>query len=134
MAQSLALTTLVVRDYDEAIAFFCERLSFRLIEDHDLGGGKRWVVVQPSNGAGLLLARAATAEQASHVGNQTGGRVAFFLYTDDFERDHRAMVHKGIQFLEAPRTESYGTVAVFVDLYGNKWDLLHPNSLGTSHD
>jgi catechol 2,3-dioxygenase-like lactoylglutathione lyase family enzyme len=130
MTQSLALTTLVVHDYDEAIRFFCDRLGFQLAEDRELGGGKRWVVVRPSVGAGLLLARAANSEQASHVGNQAGGRVAFFLYTDNFDRDYQQMVQNGVQFLEEPRTESYGTVAVFVDLYGNKWDLLQPNPSG----
>jgi catechol 2,3-dioxygenase-like lactoylglutathione lyase family enzyme len=133
MTQSLALTTLVVHDYDEAIRFFCDRLGFQLSEDRELGDGKRWVVVQPSNGAGLLLARAANSEQASHIGNQTRGRVAFFLYTDDFNRDYHQMVQNGVQFLEEPRTESYGIVAVFVDLYGNKWDLLQPNLSGETH-
>jgi catechol 2,3-dioxygenase-like lactoylglutathione lyase family enzyme len=133
MAQSFALTTLVVHDYDEAISFFCDRLGFQLREDRELDDGKRWVVVRPSNGAGLLLAKAANPEQASHVGNQTGGRVAFFLHSEDFDRDYRQMVQRGVYFLEEPRTESYGIVAVFVDLYRNKWDLLQPNSSGEAH-
>lgn len=133
MTQSLALTTLVVREYDEAIRFFCDQLGFQLAEDRELGDGKRWVVVRPSNGAGLLLARAVNTEQASRVGNQTGGRVAFFLHTDDFDRDYHEMLQQGVQFFEEPRSENYGRVAVFLDLYGNKWDLLEPNSLGESH-
>jgi catechol 2,3-dioxygenase-like lactoylglutathione lyase family enzyme len=124
--QQLGLVTLLVRDYDESLAFFCNRLGFELVEDTPLTDAKRWVVVRPGGdrGAALLLAKAANAEQAASVGAQTGGRVAFFLYTDDFKRDYQALQSRGIRFLEEPRHESYGTVAVFVDLYGNKWDLI----------
>lgn len=126
--QSIAQITYLVRDYDEAIEFFVQRLGFSLLEDTDMGSGKRWVVVCPPNssGATLLLARAATPEQAACVGHQSAGRVFLFLHTDDFERDHAAMVARGIRFLESPRAEPYGPVAVFEDLYGNKWDLLEP--------
>ena len=126
MSGSVALVTLVVREYDDAIAFFTNALSFTLIEDTPLGAGKRWVVVAPpdSHGASLLLAKAADAEQLAHIGNQTGGRVAFFLETPDFARAYRRMQERGVRFAEAPREESYGTVAVFFDIYGNKWDLL----------
>lgn len=127
MTQLLALTTLVVRDYDEAIGFFVERLGFKLTKDDDLGGGKRWVVVTPPGSAGgLLLAKAAGAEQAARIGDQTGGRVAFFLHTTDFDGDHARMQAAGVRFLEPPRREPYATVAVFEDLYGNRWDLLQP--------
>jgi catechol 2,3-dioxygenase-like lactoylglutathione lyase family enzyme len=127
MSQRIAHVTLVVRDYDEAIEFFTGAMGFELIEDTPLGDGKRWVVVGPrgSGGSNLLLARA-TPEQASGVGNQSGGRVFLFLHSDDFWRDYRAMRAKGVKFSEEPREESYGTVAVFEDLYGNKWDLLKP--------
>jgi catechol 2,3-dioxygenase-like lactoylglutathione lyase family enzyme len=127
--QRLALTSLVVRDYDEAIAYYVGVLGFRLIEDTPVAAQhKRWVVVAPpgSDGAALLLARATEDEQASRVGNQTGGRVFLFLYTDDFERDHRAFSERGVTFVREPRHEPYGTVAVFRDLYGNLWDLLQP--------
>lgn len=126
MKQTLGYVTFVVRDYDEAIAFFTKALSFTLLEDTDLGQGKRWVLVAPkgSQGTSLLLARAAGPEQLTRVGNQTGGRVFLFLHTDDFWRDYRAMQEQGVKFQEAPREEAYGTVAVFEDLYGNKWDLL----------
>jgi len=126
MAQSIGYVALVVRDYDEAIAFFTHALAFTLVEDTPLGGGKRWVLVQPPNsqGTSLLLARAANAEQESCIGNQTGGRVFLFLHTDDFWRDYRDMMARGVRFREQPREETYGTVAVFEDLYGNKWDLL----------
>ena len=126
MHRTLALSTFLVRDYDEAIAFFTEILGFRLIQDTPLDGGKRWVVVSPEGGTGLLLARAAGETQTARIGDQTGGRVAFFLHTDDFSRDHRTMAAKGIRFTETPRQEPYGTVAVFEDLYGNRWDLLQP--------
>ncbi len=124
--RSIALVTLVVRDYDEALAFFTDALGFAVVEDTPLGGGKRWVVVAPpgSTGASLLLAQAATPEQAAHVGDQTGGRVAFFLHTDDFWRDYRHMQAHGVRFAEEPRQEPYGAVVVFYDLYGNKWDLV----------
>jgi catechol 2,3-dioxygenase-like lactoylglutathione lyase family enzyme len=126
MPQTIGHVALLVRDYDEAIAFFTGRLGFALIEDTPLGGGKRWVLVAPpaSGGAALLLARAATAEQEGRVGNQTGGRVFLFLHTDDFWRDYHAMRARGVTFAEEPRQEAFGTVAVFFDLYGNKWDLV----------
>lgn len=126
MAQRLGYIALVVRDYDEAITFYTQSLGFQLIEDTDLGGGKRWVRVRPpgSPGTDLLLAKAINPEQASRIGNQTGGRVFLFLHTDDFWRDYHAMTARGVKFHEAPREEVYGTVAVFEDLYGNKWDLL----------
>lgn len=129
MIQSIAHVTLVVRDYDEAIAYFTGVLGFELMEDSERGGGRRWVRVRPAGslGASLLLARAATPEQAACLGSQAGGRVGFFLHTDDFDRDHRAMLDRGVKFLEEPRHEPYGTVVVFEDLYGNRWDLLQPN-------
>jgi catechol 2,3-dioxygenase-like lactoylglutathione lyase family enzyme len=124
--RSIASVTLVVRDYDEALAFFTDALGFAVVENTPLGGGKRWVVVAPpgSRGASLLLAQAATPEQAAHIGDQTGGRVAFFLHTDDFWRDFQRMQAHGVRFAEEPRQEPYGTVVVFYDLYGNKWDLV----------
>ncbi|MEQ8936687.1 MAG: VOC family protein [Amphiplicatus sp.] len=123
----LALVTLVVADYDGAIEWYTDRLGFSLVEDTDLGGGKRWVVVAPpGGGAGLLLAKGIGEVQAAAVGAQTGGRVAFFLHTDDFARDHAAMTTKDVRFLETPREEAYGKVVVFEDLYGNKWDLIEP--------
>lgn len=129
MTQSIATIALVVADYDDAVAFFTRVLGFALIADLELGGGKRWVLVAPdSGGARLLLAKADGAEQAAHIGNQTGGRVGFFLETDDFARDHAAYLARGVRFLEAPRHEAYGIVAVFEDLYGNKWDLIEPRS------
>jgi catechol 2,3-dioxygenase-like lactoylglutathione lyase family enzyme len=126
MAQTLGYVALVVREYDEALAFFTHALGFRLIEDTPLGAGKRWVLVAPPNsrGTSLLLAQAATPEQASRVGNQTGGRVFLFLHTDDFWGDYQKMKARNVRFREEPRQEPYGTVAVFEDLYGNKWDLL----------
>ena len=127
MNRRLALVTLLVRDYDEALAFYVGCLGFDLVEDTSLGGGKRWVVVAPGGaGAALLLARAADAAQHARIGDQTGGRVFLFLHTDDFARDHRRLSQAGVRFLEAPRHEPYGTVAVFEDLYGNRWDLLQP--------
>jgi catechol 2,3-dioxygenase-like lactoylglutathione lyase family enzyme len=130
VAKSLAAVALVVRDYDEAIDFFTRALRFILLEDTPLGGGKRWVVVAPrgSQGAALLLARAATAEQAAAIGNQSGGRVFLFLHTDDFAGDTAHMRAAGVRFTEAPRHEPYGTVVVFLDLYGNKWDLIQPHA------
>ncbi|TPI46677.1 VOC family protein [Mesorhizobium sp. B2-9-1] len=130
--RSIATVALVVANYDEAIAWYVERLGFLLIEDVDLGGGKRWVTVAPAKGKGarLLLAEASGEEQASRIGNQTGGRVFLFLETDDFSRDHQAMLAKGVEFREAPRFEVYGTVAVFADLYGNLWDLIEPKRQG----
>jgi len=126
MTQSITRIALLVRDYDEAIAYYTGRLGFALIEDTPLGDGKRWVVVAPPGGTGsaLLLARAATPEHAARVGDQTGGRVFLFLATDDFWRDYHVLRSRGVTFAEEPRREAYGTVAVFVDLYGNRWDLL----------
>lgn len=128
MALSIATVTLVVADYDAAISFYCEKLGFSLLADTELGGGKRWVVVGPAGGAGarLLLARADGTRQTTAIGEQTGGRVAFFLETDDFARDHESMRRNGVHFLEEPRREPYGIVAVFEDLHGNKWDLIQP--------
>lgn len=126
---ALAMVTLVVADCDEAIAFYCGRLGFALIEDTDLGGGKRWVVVAlDGGGARLLLAEARGAEQQAAIGRQAGGRVGFFLETGDFDRDFAAFTARGVRFLEAPRRESYGTVAVFEDVYGNRWDLIEPKA------
>lgn len=127
----LGLVTLVVRDYDEALAFYRDALGFALLEDTPLTGdpdGKRWVVLAPPGAreTGLLLARAAGPGQSARVGDQTGGRVGLFLHTDDFARDHARMRAAGVEFEEAPRREPYGTVAVFRDLYGNRWDLLQP--------
>ena len=123
----IALTTLVVRDYNEAIAFYCDKAGFELIEDTPISGAKRWVVVAPAaGGAALLLARADGEAQAARIGDQTGGRVGFFLYTDDFERDHAAMAGKGVRFIRPPTRHPYGVVAVWEDLYGNRWDLLQP--------
>lgn len=127
MNRRIALVTLVVADYDQAIAWYTDKLGFTLLEDIDQGD-KRWVVVGPTDGsaAALLLARASTEEQRARIGNQTGGRVGFFLNTDDFWRDHAAMTARGVAFRETPREEVYATVAVFADLYGNTWDLLEP--------
>jgi catechol 2,3-dioxygenase-like lactoylglutathione lyase family enzyme len=121
----IAQFAVTVRDYDEAIAFYVGKLGFELLEDTDLGGGKRWVRVRPrSGGAGILLARAATPEQAASVGRQTGGRVFVFVETDDFRRDYEALVARGVVFVRPPSEEPYGTVAVFEDLYGNRFDLI----------
>ncbi|MFZ4516683.1 MAG: VOC family protein [Acidimicrobiia bacterium] len=123
----LDTTTFVVRDYDEAIEFFVDTLGFSLTEDTDLGNGKRWVVVRPEpTGSGLLLARASDAAQDAAVGNQTGGRVAFFVHTDDLDRQMHAWQARAVRFVERPRSESYGKVVVFLDLYGNRWDLIEP--------
>jgi len=130
MAQTLGYVALVVRDYDEALSFFTQSLGFIVVEDSVAkdrnGQDKRWVLVRPpgSRGTDLLLARASTPEEEGRIGNQTGGRVFLFLHTDDFWRDYRAMEERGVKFRETPREETYGTVAVFEDLYGNKWDLL----------
>ena len=123
---AIALVSLLVRDYDEAIAFFTEALRFRLAEDRALPGGKRWVVVSPpgDRGASLLLARAANEEQARGIGRQAAGRVFLFLETAGFWADYRAMQARGVEFDEAPREEDYGTVVVFRDVSGNRWDLL----------
>lgn len=128
MPQRIASVSLVVRDYDEAIAYFTSVMDFTVLEDCPLGGGKRWVVVAPpgSNGATLLLARAKNDLQLTRVGDQTGGRVFLFLRTDDFQRDFERLKQRGVEFVEPPREEEYGTVAVFIDLYGNLWDLVQP--------
>lgn len=129
MEQQLGAVTFLVHDYDEAIGWFTRALGFRVAEDTPLGGGKRWVRVAPAGGSvgtSLLLARAANPEQKAAVGRQAGGRVFLFLRTDDFGRDHAAMMAAGVSFLERPREEPYGAVAVFADLYGNKWDLIGP--------
>ncbi len=127
MSQSIALVTFLVHDYDEAIAFFVDALRFTLMEDKPQGG-KRWVMVAPrgSTGCSMLLAKASTPQQASRVGDQTGGRVGLFLHTDDFQADYEHMKSHGVQFTEAPRHEPYGQVVVFKDLYGNLWDLMQP--------
>lgn len=127
MATSIPLLSFVVNDYDEAIAFFTGALRFSLIEDQAMTPGKRWVVVAPrsaGSGAALLLAKASSDDERAHVGNQTGGRVFLFLNTDDFDDDYAHMQAHGVRFAEMPRDEAYGRVAVFFDLYGNKWDLL----------
>ena len=127
--QTLGHVALVVREYDEALAFFTRTLNFRVIEDTRLSEDKRWVLVAPpgSQGTSLLLARAATPEQVRCIGNQSGGRVFLFLHTDDFWRDYREMTARNVKFTRGPREETYGTVAVFEDLYGNQWDLLQLN-------
>ena len=124
--QHLARVAILVRDYDEAIAYYTKILGFTLLEDSPRGPGKRWVVVAPSGSreAALLLARAATDAQRAAVGNQTGGRVFLFLHTDDFAGDYAAYHARGVRFVEEPRDEEYGRVVVFEDLYGNKWDLI----------
>lgn len=125
----VALSTLVVDDYDAAIAFFTGALGFELREDAARGAGKRWVVVAPHGAeSGLLLSRADGDAQRARIGDQTGGRVGFFLHTDDFRRDHAAMSAAGVRFLESPRIEDYGIVAVFQGPWGNKWDLLEPRA------
>ncbi len=126
MKQSIAHIALVVNDYDEAIKFYTEKLNFELIEDTRLSNTKRWVLVAPTatTGCNLLLAKAVGPKQKAAVGNQSGGRVFLFLYTDNFWRDYDAMLKKGICFVRPPKKENYGTVAVFKDLYGNLWDLL----------
>jgi predicted enzyme related to lactoylglutathione lyase len=128
MAQRISLFTVTVNDYDEAIAFYTRQLGFDVIEDTDLGEGKRWVRVRPrgSTGTGILLARGSTEEQRATVGRQTGGRVFVFLETDDFDRDYQAYVARGVSFLRQPEVTAYGRVAVFVDLYGNQFDLIEP--------
>ncbi len=122
----LGLVTYVAREYDEAIGFFVGKLGFTLVEDTDMGGGKRWVVVSAGEGASLLIARAEGEQQEASVGNQTGGRVGFFLQTDNFDRDFAEWTARGVKFHEQPRHEVYGTVAVFEDVYGNTWDLIQP--------
>jgi len=130
MATLLALTTLVVPDYEAGIAFAVGALGFDLIEDSDMGGGKRWVVVGGKDGGKLLIAKAASPEQSAAIGNQTGGRVGFFAHTDDFAGTHARLVDAGLNFHEEPRHESYGTVAVFSDPFGNRWDLIEPKDTG----
>lgn len=120
----LAMTTLVVPDYDEAVAFFTQALDFALEEDTDLGAGKRWIVVSGGGGAKLLIARAANSVQMAAIGKQAGGRVGWFVHTDDFAFSHSRLTAHGIAFDEAPREEIYGTVAVFTDPWGNRWDLI----------
>ena len=128
MAQRISQFTVTVRDYDEALAFYVDRLGFERIEDTDLGGGKRWVRVRPagSTGAGILLARAVTEEQLASVGRQTGGRVFVFIETDDVWRDYRALAARGVVFVRLPAEADFGTAAVFEDLYGNRFDLVEP--------
>ena len=130
MSQSITHLTLLVRNYDEALEFYTQKLGFHLLQDTPLPGNKRWLLVAPPNsrGAALLLAQADSAQQSLAIGNQTGGRVFLFLHTDDFWRDYKTYQSRGVRFLESPRAESYGTVAVFEDLYGNKWDLLEPTA------
>ncbi|MEM6863625.1 MAG: VOC family protein [Bacteroidota bacterium] len=130
MEQNIGLVTLVVHEYDEAIASYTQKMNFDLVEDTAISEDKRWVVVRPKNskGSGLLLAKAVKEEQIKSIGNQTGGRVFLFLQTDDFWRDYENMNQRGVCFLEEPRKELYGTVVVFEDLYGNRWDLLEPKS------
>ncbi|MEZ8558420.1 VOC family protein [Vibrio cyclitrophicus] len=127
--QQIGNIALVVENYDDAIEFYTKKLQFTLVEDTDLGGGKRWVQVSPpnSNGTNLLIAQASNEEQKKAIGNQTGGRVFLFLQTNDFWRDYELMKAKGVVFNEEPREEAYGTVVVFQDLYGIKWDLLQLN-------
>ncbi|MBQ4820461.1 VOC family protein [Aquimarina sp. MMG016] len=130
MSRKIGAITLVVKDYDEAIQFYVDKLNFTLIEDTKLDNTKRWVIISPSknNETSILLAQAATPEQEKAIGNQSGNRVFLFLHTDDFWKDYNHMKSKGISFLEEPRKEPYGTVVVFEDLYGNKWDLIeHKN-------
>ncbi|HTT24379.1 MAG TPA: VOC family protein [Candidatus Sulfotelmatobacter sp.] len=135
MPQTIAHVTLVVRDYDEAISFFTKSLGFELIQDTPSkdrqGRDKRWVLIAPRGSCGtqILLAKASNEEEADRIGNQTGGRVFLFLRTDDFWRDYKTMREKGVKFVREPKEEEYGTVAVFEDLYGNRWDLLQPNTL-----
>lgn len=128
MTPTLHAVTFLVRNYDKAILFFTEALGFELLEDTPLGDGKRWVRVAPHGGQGsaLLLAEATSPDQVAHVGNQTGGRVAFFLHTGDFWADYHHMQERGVRFMEEPRNEPFGVVVVFLDLYGNKWDLIQP--------
>jgi catechol 2,3-dioxygenase-like lactoylglutathione lyase family enzyme len=131
MKQRLAHIAIVVKDYDEAIKYYTELLDFALIEDTILSPSKRWVMVQPKgdeNGCMLLLAKAATPEQEKHIGNQTGGRVFLFLFTDDFDRDYKTYIERGILFVRGPVVEEYGKVGVFSDLYGNLWDLIEPSN------
>ena len=128
MITTLAQVALLVRDYDEAIAFYGDKLGFRLLEDTDRGHGRRWVVMQTPGGGGsrVLISKSADSEQGATVGKQAGGRVLFFLHTDNFKADYEAMTAKGVKFVDGPREEVYGTVGVFLDLYGNRMDLIQP--------
>ena len=128
MKRKIANVTIVVKDYDEAIQFYTQKLGFELLQDVQLNADKRWVLVAPhhSNDSVLLLAKAATERQEKSIGNQTGGRVSFFLHTDDFWKDYQNMTTNGVVFKDKPREEVYGTVTVFENLYGNLWDLLEP--------
>ncbi|HMQ50102.1 MAG TPA: VOC family protein [Saprospiraceae bacterium] len=128
MKQQIAHIALIVKDYDEAIEFYTQKLSFELLEDTQIDEHKRWVLIRPpgSMGCALLLAKAVNAEQASRIGNQTGGRVFLFLYTDHFERDYQNLMVQGVKIVRPPVEEAYGKVAVFEDLYGNYWDLIEP--------
>lgn len=126
MTASIAMFTLVVDDYERGIAFYRDAVGLRLLENTDMGGGKRWVVLSGPNGSRLLLAKAVGEQQERAIGNQTGGRVGFFMETDDFERDHSEFIARGVTFREPVRYESYGTVAVFEDPFGNAWDLIEP--------
>ncbi len=130
MKQSIAHVALLVDDYDIAIDFYCRKLRFTLVEDTPLGNDKRWVLIKPpgSSGTSLLLARAVNEQQKQTIGNQSGGRVFLFLYTDDFQRDYQHLIEEGIAVVRPPAKEAYGTVAVFADLYGNLWDLIEPAS------
>ena len=128
--QRLALTALLVRDYGDAIDFYVGKVGFDLVEDTEMGGGKRWVVVRPPGSDAAILLAKAMGEQAVRVGDQAGGRVFLFLHTDDFAADHARMTAAGVRFLEAPRHEPYGSVAVFEDLYGTRWDLIQPAARG----
>jgi catechol 2,3-dioxygenase-like lactoylglutathione lyase family enzyme len=129
MTQRIGLITLVIDDYDEAITYFTGKLGFALVDDTALGDGKRWVVVAPRGaGSGLLLAKAVNERQKQAVGAQTGGRIFLCLHTDDFRRDYAACKERGVTFVEEPRQEPYGTVVVFTDLYGNRWDLIEPKA------
>ncbi|PSL06438.1 VOC family protein [Cecembia rubra] len=129
MHQSLVQIALVVNDYDEAIQYYTQKLKFELVEDTELSETKRWVVVKPKggNGAALLLAKAASEEQKSRIGNQTGGRVFLFMHTDNFDRDYQNILVQKIKIINGPREEKYGKVLVFEDLYGNLWDLIEPS-------
>ncbi len=131
MIRSLSAISLLVPNYDEGLAFFAGVLGFTVLEDVRLGAEKRWVVVAPSRGAGakIVLAVPSDERQRARIGDQTGGRVGYFLLTDDFQKDYAAMRARGVKFLEAPRSERYGTVAAFVDPWGGKWDLLQPNGI-----
>jgi catechol 2,3-dioxygenase-like lactoylglutathione lyase family enzyme len=131
MKQNLALVALVVADYDEAIDFYTRILRFKLVEDTRMSETKRWVVVSPpgSSGCNLLLAKAVNEEQGTHVGNQTGGRVFLFLHTDNFDQDYANLIANQVKIVREPTYESYGTVAVFADLYGNLWDLIEPKQV-----